>query len=266
MQFSQFYLAGVKMATEQQPIIEVKNLKTFYAGEKVHDDLNLSITKGEILAIIGGSGSGKTTLMNSILKLTQPAAGQIFVSGLDILKASDVEIAKIRQRWGVLFQNGALFTSLTVLENVMFPLRIFSHLPHPLQQQIASLKIKMTGLPLESGIKYPAELSGGMIKRAGLARAIALDPEILFLDEPTSGLDPQSSNDLCDLVENLRDGLGITIVIITHDIELLLRITDRVAFLGNGKVLAVSPIKKLLENPDPLIQEYFSNVKEIRKN
>lgn len=246
------------------PIIEIKNLKNRLGGEWVHKDISLTVNKGEIIAVVGASGAGKTVLMETILMLQKPIAGSIKVFDIDVIHASLEEAIRVRRRWGVLFQQGALFSSLTLLENVTFPLRQFTHLPKRLQEKIGLLKIALVGLPNNAVHKYPAELSGGMIKRAALARAMALDPEILFLDEPTSGLDPKSSDELEDLILNLRNGLGLTVVVNTHSLDMLWRISDRVAFLGQGKLIAACPIKDLVKNPNPMIQEYFSGVKRIK--
>lgn len=243
-----------------QAVIAIKGLKNYLGGNWVHKDLNLTVNPGEIFAVVGGSGSGKTTLLRCILMLQQPTAGSIKVCGNDVLNLTPAQAFKVRRLWGVMFQQGALFSSLTVLENVMFPLRVFTDLPKTMQEKIALLKISLVGLPLDAATKYSAQLSGGMIKRAALARAIALDPDILFLDEPTSGLDPKSALELDDLIVSLRDGLGLTVVVVTHDAELLWRISDRVGFLGEGKLLAASPIATLVKDPHPLIQQYFSSI------
>lgn len=247
------------MATSA-PLIEISGLKNYLGSQWVHNGLNLTVQPREIVAIVGGSGSGKTTLLRCILMLNKPTAGSIKIFNTEIAETAPADSSSIRRRWGVMFQQGALFSSLTVLENVTFPLRLFTRLPPKLQEQIGLLKIALVGLPPDTAIKYPAQLSGGMIKRVALARAIALDPEILFLDEPTSGLDPKSALELDDLILNLRDGLGLTVVVITHDMDLLWRISDRVAFLAKGKVWAESPIKELVKNPQPLIQDYFSHI------
>lgn len=251
------------MMMTMTPIIEIQQLGNYLGNNWVHRDLTLTIYEREILGIIGGSGSGKTTLLRCILMLLRPTTGQIRVFGQDILHLNPSAAFALRQRWGVLFQENALFSSLTVLENIMFPLRTYTHLSASVCAKIALLKLGLVGLPADAAYKFPAELSGGMRKRAALARAIAMDPEILFLDEPTSGLDPQSAYELDSLILKLRDGLGLTVVAITHDVDLLWRITDRVAFLGDKKVLAVEPIKQLANNPQPAIQEYFSSVKDI---
>lgn len=260
MPYFRYYLAGSDIMTSSTCIIEIEGLKNQLGSRWVHDGLNLTVRPQEILAIVGGSGSGKTTLLRCILMLHKPTAGLIKIFNTEIAPASPANSLSIRRRWGVMFQQGALFSSLTVLENVTFPLRLFTQLPPKVQEKIGLLKIALVGLPADAAIKYPAQLSGGMIKRVALARAIALDPEILFLDEPTSGLDPKSAIELDDLILNLRNGLGLTVVIITHDMDLLWRISDRVAFLAAGKVLAESPIKELVNNSALLIKEYFSNV------
>lgn len=240
------------------PVIEITQLKNNLGGQWVHNGLDLTVDRKEILGIVGGSGSGKTTLLRSILMLQSPTGGSIKVFGTEVTRATIAKTRAIRRRWGVLFQQNALFSSLTVLENVQFPLRTFTKLPLSAQQQIALLKIALVGLPLSAASKYPAELSGGMQKRAALARAIALDPELLFLDEPTAGLDPQSAEGLDDLILHLRENLGLTIIVITHDLDTLERVADRVAFLGEGKVLAALPLAQLVTQTQPLISAYFS--------
>jgi phospholipid/cholesterol/gamma-HCH transport system ATP-binding protein len=247
-----------KGKNESPPVIEIKNLTNQLGDHRVQNGLNLSVLPHEILGIIGGSGSGKTTLLRSILMLLKPTAGSIHVFGKDVTRCSAKEANAIRRRFGVLFQKNALFSSLNVLENVQFPLRTFTRLPISVQENIALLKIAFSGLPQTAATKYPSELSGGMEKRAALARAISLDPELLFLDEPTAGLDPKSAAEFDALILNLCRGLGLTVVIITHDMDSLSRIADRVAFLGDGKVLAVAPLAELMKNEHPMIQDYFS--------
>ena len=240
------------------PIIEIRNMKTFLGSNWVHTDINLDINKGEVIAIVGGSGSGKTTLLREILALTKPAAGSIKVFNHEITRANPETLLSIQKRWGVLFQQNALFSSLTLLENVAFPLQEHTDLDNETILDLSMLKILMTGLPADAAYKYPAELSGGMQKRAGLARAIALDPELIFLDEPTAGLDPSTAAGLDELILNLQATMGLTIVVITHDLDSLWTITDRVAFLGKGVVLDVAPMTELIKNPDPLIQAFFN--------
>jgi len=242
------------------PIVEVTGLKNNLGGKWVHLDVSFTINQGEIFAIIGGSGSGKTTILRSLLMLLKPSAGDIRIFGKNILLLnSETEANKIRHRWGILFQQSALFSAMTVLENVMYPIQELSHLSQKMIQELALLKIALVGLPEDAADKYPSELSGGMQRRAAAARAIALDPELLFLDEPTSGLDPLSAKQFDHLLLFLRDVLNLTVVIVSHDLESLKRITDRVAFIGEGKVLAVAPIQELMQHQHPLIVDYFSN-------
>lgn len=240
------------------PIIEVRGLKNFIGDQWVHSNVSLTVNRGEILAIIGGSGSGKTTLLRSILMLLEPTAGTIEVFGENIANLDERQANNIRRRWGMLFQHSALFSAMTVLENIMFPMRELAHLNPVMMHELAMLKLLLVGLPKDAAGKFPSELSGGMQRRAAAARAIAMDPELLFLDEPTSGLDPASAKQFDELIVFLRDTLNLTIVIVSHDIESLKRATDRVAFLGKGKVLAVEPIAQLMKNTNPLIADYFS--------
>lgn len=247
-------------ASISDPVIDIKNLKNNLGGEWVHSDVNLTVHKGEILAIIGGSGSGKTTILRSLLMLLQPTSGTIKIFGEDIAHLSPIKAAQLRRRWGMMFQHSALFSAMTVLENVMFPMDEFTELDLSFRYELAMLKIALVGLPKESAGKYPAELSGGMQRRAAAARAIAMDPELLFLDEPTTGLDPRSAREFDDLILLLRDTLNLTIVMVSHDVESLKKTTDRIAFVGDGKILAVEPIQQLLKNKHPLIIEYFSRL------
>ncbi|MCX7122275.1 MAG: ATP-binding cassette domain-containing protein [Gammaproteobacteria bacterium] len=241
-----------------ESIIEIKGLCNVLGGVRVHDDLNFEMQRGEIMGIIGGSGSGKTTLLRNIWMLLAPTKGSIRLFGEETVGCSEKQAYQLRQRFGVMFQQGALFSGLTVLENVLFPLTEFAHLDPDFAHDLALLKIKLVGLPVTAAQKFPAELSGGMIKRAAAARSLALDPELLFLDEPTSGLDPKSSADFDSLILDLRDMLGLSIVIVTHDAASLQRLTHRVAFLGQGKVLACGPVDEVRRNPNPVIQDYFS--------
>ncbi|KTC64478.1 putative ABC transport system ATP-binding protein (plasmid) [Legionella adelaidensis] len=242
----------------REPIIEIRGLKNYLGNQWVHSDVNLTVYQGEILAIIGGSGSGKTTILRSILMLLKPTAGMIRIFGQDIHNIDEATANNIRRRWGMLFQHSALFSGMTVLENIMFPMRELAHLDKELMRKLALLKLIMVGLPKESASKYPSELSGGMQRRAAAARAIAMDPELLFFDEPTSGLDPISAKQFDELIIFLRNSLNLTIVIVSHDIESLKRTTDRVAFVGDGKIISVEPIEELMQNKHPLIADYFS--------
>lgn len=243
-----------------EPVIEITGMKNRLGGQWVHQDVNLSVEKGEILAIIGGSGSGKTTILRSILMLLKPTAGRVKVFGEDIYKLNAQQALKVRRRWGMLFQHSALFSAMTVLENIMFPMREFSQLDEELMRELALLKVSLVGLPIEAAGKLPSELSGGMQRRAAAARAIAMDPELLFLDEPTTGLDPRGARLFDELVVFLRDTLQLTVVMISHDLESLKSTTDRVAFVGDGKVLSVEPIEQLMQNKHPLIVDYFSKI------
>ncbi len=238
-------------------LISVRNLKTAFGANVIHEHLDLDIRRGEILGLVGGSGTGKTVLMNTILGLKEAEAGDIMLNGRRFSQMSDVERRYVSSRWGVLFQNGALFTSLTVLENVMAPLREHVDMPLSLMEEIASMKIGLAGLPPEAASRFPAELSGGMRKRAALARALALDPEILFLDEPTAGLDPIGAASFDGLILELSQALGLTVLMVTHDLDSLHAICDRIAVLADKRVEAVAPIDALMRNPHPWIQEYF---------
>jgi phospholipid/cholesterol/gamma-HCH transport system ATP-binding protein len=243
--------------TKSEVLIEITNLSTKLGGSMVHKDVNLTVNRGEILGIVGGSGTGKTTLMREILSLTKPTSGEIHVFGENVLTATPLTLLQLQKRWGVLFQQNALFSSLTLLDNVIFPLKEHTELDLETCRELALLKILMAGLPEEAAFKYPAELSGGMQKRAGLARAIVLDPELIFLDEPTSGLDPNTAAQFDELIQDLQQTMGLTIVMVTHDLDSLWSITNRVAFLGEGKVLSAEPIATLVKNPHPLIQSFF---------
>ena len=239
-------------------IIDVKDLKNHLGGKWVHDGLSMTVSSGEIIAIIGPSGCGKTTLIRSMLMLQSYTAGSIKVFGIDLQTSTPEQARAIQRRWGVMFQSAALLSSLTVVENVMFPIEELTTLDRKTREEIAMLKIQLAGLELDAAKKYPSELSGGMKKRVALARAIALDPDIVFLDEPSAGLDPKSAGELDELVLHLRDSLGLTVVMVTHDLDTLWSTPDRIAFLGEGKALAVAPMKQLVENQNSLMIDYFS--------
>ena len=239
-------------------VLEITGLQNKFADQFVHSDVNLTINAGEIFAIIGSSGCGKTTLLRSLLMLTQPSAGVIRVFGQKLSDLNDAEVKALRRRFGMLFQHSALFSAMTVLENICFPMQELTPLHPDFMIELARLKLNLVGLPDEAAYKFPSELSGGMQRRAAAARAISMDPELLFLDEPTSGLDPLSAKQFDQLILFLRDALNLTIVIVSHDIDSLKRTCDRVAFLGDGKVLAVAPMPELMQDPHPLIVEYFS--------
>ena len=251
--------ADVPERFEGKHPIRIEGLRNCFGEQVVHDELALEVNKGEILGVVGGSGTGKSVLMRSIIGLQRPDAGTIEVFGKDITAAEPDEEIGVRSRWGVLFQGGALFSTLTVGENVQVPLKQFyPELEQALLHEIARYKTVMTGLPAEAASKYPSELSGGMKKRAGLARALALDPELLFLDEPTAGLDPIGAAKFDELTRELADTLGLTVFLITHDLDTLYAICDRVAVLADKKVIAVGTIPELLESDHPWIQEYFN--------
>jgi phospholipid/cholesterol/gamma-HCH transport system ATP-binding protein len=242
---------------EDAPPIEVINLRSAFGDNVIHDDVNLTVRKGEVLGVVGGSGSGKSVLLNSIIGLKQPDGGTVRIFGQDIQRADRRKWSAIERRWGVLFQQGALFSSLTVQENVAAPLHEHSRLSRAEIRDLAELKIALVGLPPRAGSLKPAELSGGMRKRAGLARALAFDPELLFLDEPTAGLDPIGAAAFDELIEDLSRSLGLTVFMITHDLDSLYTITDRVAVLADKKVVAVEPVRVLEQSGHPWIREYF---------
>jgi phospholipid/cholesterol/gamma-HCH transport system ATP-binding protein len=239
------------------PVIEVSHVSTRFGASVVHKDVSLSIRQGEVFAIAGGNGCGKSTLLREILGLQRPSGGTIRILGVDSRQLEVTDGCLIHRRFGVMFQHGALFSSLTLAENVAVPLREHTDLNPRLIREIVAAKIAMVGLPPDSGVKFPNELSGGMRRRAALARAIVMDPELIFLDEPTAGLDPMIAAGFDDLVLSLKSLLGLTVVMVTHDLDSLWRIASRVAVLGNGKVLGVGTMQELSQSDDPVIKEYF---------
>ena len=245
------------MAQQDDIVIDIKGLVTAFGTKVIHDHLDLEVRRGEVLGLVGGSGSGKSVLMRSIIGLNRPREGEIEVFGQKIVEAEGARMRALEMRWGVLFQEGALFSSMTVAENIQVPLREYTHMDQTLMDEIAAIKLAMVGLPEDAGAKYPAELSGGMKKRAGLARALALDPELLFLDEPTSGLDPISANMFDELIKGLQQSLGLTVVMVTHDLDSLRAVASRVAVLVEKKI-KTGTIEELRKDPDPWIQDYFS--------
>ena len=237
-------------------VIRVNGVVTRFGAATIHDGINLEVRRGEVLGVVGGSGTGKSVLLRTIIGLTRPTAGQIQVFGHDMLRLSSAEQRQLEQRWGVLFQDGALFSSLTVAQNIEVPLREHYPMPEPLMDEIAAYKIAMVGLPEDTAEKFPAQLSGGMRKRSGLARALALDPEILFLDEPTAGLDPISAADFDRLIGDLKASLGLTVFLVTHDLDTLFAICDRVAVLVD-KTLRIGTLAQHLRDDHPWIHAYF---------
>ena len=249
---------AVRDAAERSPIIRVRGLANRFGEQVVHEGLDLDVMPGEILGVVGGSGSGKSVLMRSILGLRTPDEGEIEVLGIDARTDDLAARREIERNTGVLFQDGALFSSLTVGENVEVPLKEYHRdLPDSLRHEIALLKVKLAGLPADAIDKLPSQLSGGMRKRAGLARAIALDPPLLFLDEPTAGLDPIGAAAFDHLIRTLQQALGLTVFLITHDLDTLYAICDRVAVLADRKVIAAAPIHEIERLDHPWVREYF---------
>ena len=244
-------------APTAETVIEMRHVATRFGDHVVHTDINLDVRRAEIFALIGGSGSGKSTLLREMILLQRPNAGSIKVLGTVLEQIDQDEALALRQRWGVMFQHGGLFGSLTVLENIGLPLREHTQLSDRMINDIAAWKLEMAGLAPEVGAQYPSELSGGMMKRASLARALALDPELLFLDEPTAGLDPASAAGVDELVLKLRDLFGLTVVMITHDLDLLWQVADRVAVLADQKVSAVGSMAELAQSDNPAIRQFF---------
>jgi phospholipid/cholesterol/gamma-HCH transport system ATP-binding protein len=238
------------------PIIEVRGLVNQFGTQRVHDGLNLDVYQGEIIGIVGGSGSGKSVLLRSIIGLQRPASGSIIIKGKDITRMPTQEKLDLQRLWGVLFQNGALFSSMTVVENVAFPIWEFAGVTRTEALELAEVKIEMVGLPTLARGKYPSELSGGMVKRAALARALALDPRILFLDEPTSGLDPIAAESFDQLIRELTNDLNLAVIMITHDLDSLFSICDRVAVLVDKKI-RMGTLAEQLRSDHPWIREYF---------
>lgn len=241
---------------EDDIVIRVRGLRTQFGTQVVHDGLDLDVYRGEVLGVVGGSGTGKSVLLRAIVGLVRPAAGRIELFGVDPASLSPSELPALRVRYGVLFQDGALFSSLTVVENIQVAMREYLDLPQQLMNQLAALKVAMVGLPADAGAKFPAELSGGMRKRAGLARALALDPEILFLDEPTAGLDPIGAAAFDQLIRDLQQSLGLTVFMVTHDLDSLAAICDRIAVLVDKRV-KTGTMADHLRDDHPWIRAYF---------
>jgi phospholipid/cholesterol/gamma-HCH transport system ATP-binding protein len=238
------------------PIIRVRGIVNRFGAQTVHDGVSFDVNAGEVFGIVGGSGSGKSVLLKTLLGLRRPDSGTVELEGRDITGMSDRELRQVKRRYGVTFQHGALFTSLTVTENIILPVVESLQLAESTLQSLAELRLRMVGLPVDTGAKYPAQLSGGMVKRAALARALALDPALLFLDEPTAGLDPIAAAAFDDLVLYLRRTLGLTVVMVTHDLDTLARTCDRVAVLVDRQVI-VDTLAGIVRNDHPWIREYF---------
>lgn len=246
-------------------ILSVRGVTVGFGTKIILQDLDLDVRRGEVLGFVGGSGTGKSVLMRAILGLIPRRSGSINVFGHDLSTASEKERRSIERRWGVLFQQGALFSSLTVKQNIQVPMREHLKLSPRLMDELATLKLELVGLPQDAGDKFPAELSGGMIKRASLARALALDPDLVFLDEPTSGLDPIGAAAFDSLIDNLSETLGLTVYMVTHDLDSLHSICDRIAVLRYKKVLAIGPIDDMMANDDPWIESYFRGARALRR-
>lgn len=242
---------------KKEVVIKIRGLVNAFGKKVIHDHLDLDVYRGEVLGVVGGSGSGKSVLLRTIIGLNRPREGAIEVFGKPAGYAEGSRMRALEMRWGVLFQEGALFSSQTVAENIQVPLREYTKMPQELMDEIAAMKIAMVGLPPDTAQKYPSELSGGMKKRAGLARALALDPELLFLDEPTSGLDPISADQFDKLIAELQQSLGLTVFMVTHDLDSLAAITDRIAVLVDKKI-KTGTIQELRKDSQPWIHEYFS--------
>jgi phospholipid/cholesterol/gamma-HCH transport system ATP-binding protein len=240
-----------------EPVIEVRRLWTSFGSQVVHRDLDLTVYRGEILSLVGGSGSGKTTLLRQILGLERPARGEVRVFGESLHARSSAQWRRLSNRWGVLFQQGALFSALNVLDNVALPLREQKVLDEALIRDLVRLKLAMVGIEARHALKMPAELSGGMVKRVALARALALDPELLFLDEPTSGLDPDRSESFVQLIGGLQRELHLTVVMVTHDLDTMVALSDRVAVLADQQLVAIGPVAEVAHHSHPFIRSFF---------
>lgn len=250
-------LTDEQLLDQEGPAIEVRGMRTAFGDHVVHDDLDLTVNRGEIFGVVGGSGSGKSVLLNTLIGLRSPDAGEVRVLGQELQRASRRRWSALERAWGVLFQQGALFSNMTVRDNVAAPMFEHTDLRRDEVYELANLKIAMVGLRPEAGALKPSELSGGMRKRAGLARALALDPELLFLDEPTAGLDPIGAANFDALIRELSKNMDLTVFMITHDLDTLYEITDRVAVLADKKVVATAPVRELERSDHPWIQEYF---------
>ncbi len=258
-------LAAPDTATLPKPIIRVRDLVVGFGDKIILDGLSLDVMAGEILGFVGGSGTGKSVLTRTILGLIEKRAGHISVFGQDLDEMPDAERRKLEKRWGVMFQHGALFSSLTVAQNIQVPMCEYLDLSPAMMNDLAALKIQMVGLKSDAGEKYPSELSGGMIKRAALARALALDPEIVFLDEPTSGLDPIGAAEFDILIRTLQQTLGLTVFMVTHDLDSLASACDRIAALADRKVVAVGSLSEMVASTHPWVKSYFRGERALAR-
>lgn len=240
-----------------EPDIKIRDLVVGFGDHLVLNGLSLNVQHGEILGVVGGSGSGKSVLLRTIIGLIPKQRGRIEVLGVQLDDANDAQRRSIERQWGILFQNGALFSSLTVRQNVQFPMREYLDISERLMDEIAIAKLEMVGLTARDAEKFPSELSGGMTKRVALARALALDPEIVFLDEPTSGLDPISASDFDELIRTLQQTLGLTVFMVTHDLESLYRVCDRIAALADGVIVAEGTVESMIASEHPWVKSYF---------
>lgn len=245
------------LSSEAENIVEVRDVHTRFGDKVVHSGISFDIKSGEIFAIVGGSGSGKSTIMREIAILHPPSSGSVRLFGEEVSKMTDIKALPLRRRMGVMFQYGALFNNLSVLENVCVPLQEHTKMSQNLIEEIAAVKIELVGLEREACAKRPSQLSGGMRKRAAMARAIAMDPEIIFLDEPSSGLDPVSADGLDELILKLKELMGLTIVMVTHDMDSLWRVADSVILLGDAQIKARGSMREVLATDDPLVAEFF---------
>jgi phospholipid/cholesterol/gamma-HCH transport system ATP-binding protein len=247
------------VSTAPEVVIDVRGLRTAFGTQVIHDGLDLQIRRGDLVALIGGSGTGKSVLLREIIGLQRPDAGRVTLLGTDVWNAPADGLDAVRRRFGMMFQEGALFSSLSVADNVATPLREHLDLPQAMVDELVRLRLSLAGLPPEAGAKLPSQLSGGMRKRAAIARALALEPEVLFLDEPTSGLDPITARAFDALLAFLNRDLGITVLVVTHDLDTLFGIARRVVVLGRGRVVADGPLDQVVRVDDPWIQSYFSS-------
>jgi phospholipid/cholesterol/gamma-HCH transport system ATP-binding protein len=249
---------------DQQAIIQIENLSTQFDDFVVHRDLNLEIQSGEIVSIVGGSGSGKTTLLRQMLGLERPTGGSVKVFGEDVHKADSETLQRLRNRWGMLFQHGALFSALNAFDNVAQPMRELRVLPEDVIRDSVMLKLYMVGISAAEAIKMPADLSGGMIKRVALARALALEPELLFLDEPTAGLDPNLSDSFVELIQSLREEMQLTLVMVTHDLDTIFSLSTKIAVLADKQVIAMATPEEVIKLPHPFIKDFFLGARGLR--